>query len=325
MEEELQPQQKQTPQQKQKPQPTPQPAFQKIGKMPKGPIGFSEVASVRLGPKGPVPTFAGQSLWGAQLWTSPSRATGGKSSNKKEQLSVYLARHDRSNWPHADTLVVCKGDAPLQVQGTVGEVDFAFSLAQLTAVDVHNGTCKLEFLRDGRGRPVRGGPLVVLTFHERGVLTVGQWKFIEALSARLEKYGQRTEGDTDKSGVRLGLQGEVEWLPQRYTPRGRWVQRMLLLAFALVAAVSPATKMYKWVMSSPLDAFADALQAGALALCFDVAHWVYSGVVILRKLLGGVNQLMARGKAVITEEEGDASPLSPLSPPVAAGGAKKQR
>jgi len=312
--------------------PQPKEGEKKIGKVHSKTIGYSEVATVRLGPKGPIPTnILSEWIWGAQFWTSPSKkAIKGLTKEqlkelKKEQLSVRLVHLGQDNDSLrdkrlADTFVIDRGGSPVQVGPKGKEVDFAFPLSNLTAVDVHNGTCKLEFLRDS-GKRVRGGPLVVLTFHEKGVLTTAQWRFIEALSSRLEQKdmgGQKTEGDADKSGgVRLGLHNEVEWLPQRYTRYGRWVQRVLLLLVALAAAVAPAKKMYEsyvWVTTSSLDAVAVGLQAGVFALCFDVAHWLWSGVMLMKKLLGGVNQLIKRGNAVVTEEEdGEISPLSPLS------------
>ena len=153
---------------------------------------------------------------------------------------------------------------------------------------------------------MRGGPLVVLGFHEKGVLTQGQWKFVEELSKRLEKLGQKTAGDGDDTGVRLGLPGEVEWLPSRYTSHSRWWLRVLLVLFALFAFVPALLKLLKW-STAPLDAFAEAMQGGMLAVPCQLAHWLFSGAMILKSLAGGVHKLVGSGKAVFLEESASAN------------------
>lgn len=276
----------------------------KIGKAhPTSSIGYAEVASVRLGPKGPLPSSLGRWLWGAQEERSP------KPAKKQEQLSVRLFRSDeRANGSDADTFVVDVGGVPMQVVGSGGGlVDFAFPLSQLSSVDVHNGTCKLEFLHRRGERSVRGGPLVVLSFHEKGVMTAGQWNFVAALSARLEKLGQKTAGDGgDGTGVHLGLPGEVEFLPSRYTSHSRWWLRVLLVLFALFAFVPALLKLLKW-STAPLDAFAEAMQGGMLAVPCQLAHWLFSGAMILKSLAGGVHKLVGSGKAVFLEESASAN------------------
>ena len=291
----------------------------KISEVNSTSIGYAEVASIRLGPKGPLPTGLGKWLWGGQEWRSP------KSAKKQEQLSVRLIKSDRrDNGSYADTFVVDVGGVPMQVAGSGGGlVDFAFPLSQLSSFDVHNGRCKLEFLHRCGERNVRGGPLVVLDFHEKGVLTAGQWNFVAALSKRLEKLGQKTADDGKDKGVHLGLPGEVEWLPPRYTSHGRWWLRVLLVLFALFAFVPAFLKLLKW-STQPLDAFAEAMQGGVLAVPFQLAHWLFSGAMILNKLAGGVNKLVVSGKAVVIEESGCATIMDGLADNSTSVGKKKQ-
>mmetsp|Transcript_72007 Transcript_72007/g.119890 ORF Transcript_72007/g.119890 Transcript_72007/m.119890 type:complete len:415 (-) Transcript_72007:135-1379(-) len=251
--------------------------------------GYAKIHSVRFGTKGLLPFACGSRLWGAQYWQT----------KEKGQLSVRLKRMDGTNGV-ADTLIVDCELEPLQVKGVGGaKVDFRFSLARLSAVDIHNGTCKLEFLRkaDEKYTPPPGGPLVVLTFHERGVLTVEQFAFLAELTKKVESLGQ-SNADCNKKGVKLGLQSEVEWLPQRYTESSRRWLRLLLILLAAAAILPPTRKVIRWCTSPPVAAFADAMQLGLLAFLCELANWFYVGFGLLRSLIRGGRSLVASATAV---------------------------
>ena len=128
--------------------------------------GYATVACVRVGPRGLLSCVS--SLWGAQTF---------RTHDEKDFLTVRLKRMESLHGP-CDTLIVDRHrprakDGPVEgwpekVRDPRGkEVNFRFPLSRLSAVDICNGTVKLEFLRKGGGsEPLRGGPLVVLQFHK---------------------------------------------------------------------------------------------------------------------------------------------------------------
>jgi len=259
-----------------------------------GSVGYAEIHSVRLGTKGPFP--GGSRLWGAQTWQT--KKADGQAKKTDQQLSVRLKRMDRGNGV-ADTLIVDRNNEPLQVKGAGGaDVDFRFSLARLSTLDIQNGVCKLEFLRPAEDRYAQppGGPLVVLTFHEKGVLTVEQFAFLAELTRKVEKLGQNSA-----EGVKLGLQKEVDWLPQRYTQGARHWLRLVLTALALAATLPPTRKVLRWCTSPPLAAFADALHEGALAFLCELANWLFVGLGLLRTLMHGLQNFLSSGTEAAAE------------------------
>lgn len=142
---------------------------------PKKSIGYAKIYSVRIGTKGLLSCLSRQ--WGAQEWKTEHKA----------DLSVRLKRMDGQGGV-ADTLIVDLNNEPLQVTGDDGaKVDFRFSLARLSALDIHNGTCKLEFLgrADDKYTQPPGGPLVVLTFDKQRVLTIDQFNFLAEISRKV--------------------------------------------------------------------------------------------------------------------------------------------
>ena len=146
---------------------------------------------------------------------------------------------------------------------------------------------------------LRGGPLVVLQFHKDGVLTLDQWDFVRALSEKVVKLGQaRAGGD----GVALGVQREVEWLPQRYTSRAvRWL-RLLLVVLAVCATVPPTRKLIHWVTAPPVTSLSEALSGGLAHLACMLANWLWVGFLTVKKLASGTQRLLAHGKPILSGE-----------------------
>ena len=110
-----------------------------------------------------------------------------------------------------------------------------------------------------------------------------------------------TLGQNSKEGVKLGLQKEVDWLPQNYTERSRRCLRLVLVLLAAAATLPPTRKVLRWCTSPPVATLADALQLGVTSFLCELANWLYVGFGLLRSLIRGGQNLLASGTGAATE------------------------
>jgi len=188
-------------------------------------IGFATLHSFRRGP--------------AWLGCAQTFSSG--------DLSVRL-RHLGSASGPCDTLIVDRGMQPLQLCETDAHGVACFDLNRLSALDVRNGEVKLEFLKpSSSGLADRHPPLVVLTFGRGGLLTHGQFGFLQQLTQRVAGQPFSSPG----TRVQLGLPDEIEVLPQRYTQTSRrWLPRVLWL-WSATAHVQALLDVYYWLFTVP--------------------------------------------------------------------------
>ena len=94
-----------------------------------------------------------------------------------------------------------------------------------------------------------------------------------------------TLGQNNKKGVKLGLQSQVEWLPQRYTESSRRRLQLVLIFLAGAAAWNPACKVMRWCTSPPVTTLADALHLGVMNFLCELANWLYVGFGFIRSVV----------------------------------------